>query len=830
MKDCDTHKTAFRTHEGHYEYLVMPFGLTNAPSTFQSLMNEVLRPFLRKFALVFFDDILVYSKTKEEHKEHLRKVLGALKKNHLVANQKKCSFGQKQLNYLGHIISEDGVAADPEKIEAMKNWNIPKDLKELRGFLGLTGYYRRFVRGYSKIAAPLTVLLKKDGFIWNEMGTEAFQNLKEAMISLPVLRVPDFNKMFVIETDASGKGLGAVLMQEGGPLAYMSKQLSPKYLNKSVYEKELMAIVFAIQKWRPYLLERSFEVHTDQRSLKYLTEQKAMGEDQQRWIAKLMGYNFTIRYKPGIENKAADALSRKYSYAAISTVTCQEWEGLEEELEKDPKWGETMQKMLIQPDKYPDYKRKGGLLYYKGRLILPKGSHRILIILKEYHDSAIGGHSGYFRTMKRISNLFFWVGMRTDIKDYIQGCDTCQRNKYQVLKPAGLLQPLPIPEQVWTDVSMDFIGGLPKSQGKDTILVVVDRLTKFSHFIPLAHPYNAKGVAEIFIQEVVRIHGFPKSIVSDRDSLFLSSFWSELFRLAGTKLKYSTAYHPQSDGQTEVVNRCLETYLRCLSGKKPRQWVKWLPWAEYWFNTNYHSSLKSTPYQALFGQSPPAIIRGDVSITSVDEVTKMTAERNEMLTELKENLARAQNLMKQQADKHRREEELEVGDQVFLKIQPYKMRSLAKRINQKLSPRFYGPYEISEKINKVAFRLRLPEGSRIHPVFHISLLKKVLKPTVAYQSLPDCLTEDCELQVRPEAVRDSRLNQEGKKEVLVHWHGLPDFEDSWEDIHMIRDQFPDFQLEDKLVLQGGGIDRDPASLSNQNRRFGRVYSKRPKID
>ncbi|CAH9111194.1 unnamed protein product, partial [Cuscuta epithymum] len=331
-------------------------------------------------------------------------------------------------------------------------------------------------------------------------------------------------------------------MQDGGPIAFMSKELSPKHLSKSVYEKELMAIVFAIQKWRPYLLGRKFEVHTDQRSLKYLTEQTIMGEDQQKWISKLMGYNFTIKYKPGCENKAADALSRKASFSALSIVNCQEWDGLEEELLTDPKCFDTIQRVISHPDHMAEFKLKNGLLYYKGRLMIPQNSPRINRILKEYHDSATGGHSGNFRTMKRISTLFYWVGMRKDIQQYVQKCEVCQRNKYQALKPAGLLQPLPIPEQIWTDISMDFIGGLPKAQGKDTVLVVVDRLTKFAHFIPLSHPYNAKGVAEVFIKEVVRLHGFPKSIVSDRDSIFLSSFWSELFRLAGTQLKYSTAY------------------------------------------------------------------------------------------------------------------------------------------------------------------------------------------------------------------------------------------------------------------------------------------------
>ncbi|CAH9138635.1 unnamed protein product [Cuscuta epithymum] len=731
MREEDRQKTAFRTHEGHYEYLVMPFGLTNAPSTFQALMNQVLRPYLRKFSLVFFDDILIYSKSRTDHKEHLRKVLQALNANQLVINSKKCSFGRSQLVYLGHIISGQGVAADPTKIEAMVQWPIPKDLKGLRGFLGLTGYYRRFVKGYSHIALPLTQLLKKDKFQWGPSATLAFEELKRRMTTLPVLATPDFDKVFILETDASGTGLGAVLMQEGRPIAYMSKELSKRNQQKSVYERELMAVVLAVQKWRPYLLGRPFEIHTDQKSLKFLTEQRLMGDEQQRWTSKLLGYNFTIRYKPGKENKAADSLSRIPYLKALSIVTCQEWEGLEEELKADLKCQGLIQKIISQPDQYKDYKISKGLLYYRGRLVLPSSSTRIPKILMEYHATAMGGHSGYFRTMKRISNLFYWQGMKKEIQKYVEGCAVCQTNKYQALKPSGLLQPLPIPNSIWTDITMDFIGGLPKSEGKDTILVVVDRLTKYAHIIALSHPFNAKEVAEVFTKEVVKTHGFPKTIVSDRDSIFMSSFWSEIFKLAGTQLKYSTAYHPQTDGQSEVVNRCLETYLRCLTGSKPRQWSKWLHWAEFWYNTNFHASLKQTPYQALFGQEPPAVIRGDVNLTTVEEVSRLTAQRNCMLDELKENLAKAQNQMRQQANQ----------------IQPYKLRSLAKRLNQKLSPRFYGPFEVMEKIGEVAFRLRLPEESRIHPVFHVSLLKKVISPTTFFQPLPKCLKEDLELQV-----------------------------------------------------------------------------------
>jgi hypothetical protein len=305
------HKTAFRTHNGHYEYLVMPFGLSNAPSTFQAIMNAIFRPHLRKFILVFFDDILIYSPTWEMHLHHVTQTLDILKQQQFYLKASKCAFGKQELEYLGHIVSHQGVKVDSNKIEAMVAWPQPANISELRGFLGLTGYYRKFVRNYGLIAWALTNLLKKGQFSWNAEAEEAFQTLKKAMTTTPILAMPNFNDTFIVETDASGNGIGAVLQQQGKPIAFMSRALGVSKCSWSTYAKEMLAVVEAICVWRPYLLGQHFIIQTDQRSLKYLLEQRITTPEQQKWVAKLLGYDYEIQYRPGRENSAADALSRR---------------------------------------------------------------------------------------------------------------------------------------------------------------------------------------------------------------------------------------------------------------------------------------------------------------------------------------------------------------------------------------------------------------------------------------------------------------------------------------------------------------------------------------
>jgi len=429
--EADIPKTAFRTHAGHYEFLVMPFGLTNAPSTFQSLMNHIFQPFLRKFILVFFDDILIYSPDMETHLTHLQKTLELLRKYQLFAKMTKCRFGCVEVEYLGHVVSARGVCADPGKIQAMVDWPHPTTIKALRGFLGLTGYYKKFIRGYGAIAAPLTAMLKKNSFSWSEPAQEAFVALKTAVTQAPVLALPNFSQPFLIECDASGVGIGVVLMQGKRPITFLSKALMGKALHMSTYEKELFALVTAIQKWRPYLLGRPFVVKTDQQSLKFLLEQKVGTPFQQKWITKLLGYDFVVEYKKGVENRVVDALSKKegweegLSLSLLSIPTASWVEDLKQQYTEDEGLKQLMEKWLNNDLDTCRYSLRDGLLLYKHKILLGGSPVLKSQVLQYVHSDLAAGHSGYDKTLQRARRDFYWHYMRKDVKNFIRECDVC---------------------------------------------------------------------------------------------------------------------------------------------------------------------------------------------------------------------------------------------------------------------------------------------------------------------------------------------------------------------------------------------------------------------
>nr|CAH66151.1 OSIGBa0097I11.3 [Oryza sativa] len=591
IREEDIPKTAFTTRYGLFECTVMSFGLTNAPAFFMNLMNKVFMEYLDKFVVVFIDDILIYSKTKEEHEEHLRLALEKLREHQLYAKFSKCEFWLSEVKFLGHVISSGGVAVDPGNVESVLSWKQPKTVSEIRSFLGLAGYYRRFIENFSKIARPMTRLLQKEvKYKWTEDCERSFQELKKRLVTAPVLILPDSRKGFQVYCDASRLGLGCVLMQEGKVVAYASRQLRPHENNYPTHDLELAAVVHALKIWRHYLYGNRTEIYTDHKSLKYIFTQPDLNMRQRRWLELIKDYDMEIHYHPGKTNVVADALCRK-SYCNMSEGRCLPWElcqeferlnlgivskGFVAALEAKPTLFDQIREAQVNDPDIQEIKknmRRGkaigyvedeqGTVWLGERICVPENKELKDTIMKEAHETLYSIHPGSTKMYQDLKQQFWWASMRREIAEYVALCDVCQRVKAEHQKPAGLLQPLKIPEWKWEEIGMDFITGLPRtSAGHDSIWVVVDRLTKVAHFIPVKTTYTGHKLAELYMARVVCLHGIPKKIVSDRGSQFTSKFWQKLQSELGTRLNFSTAYHPQTDGQTERVNQILEDMLR----------------------------------------------------------------------------------------------------------------------------------------------------------------------------------------------------------------------------------------------------------------------------
>ncbi|WVZ76697.1 hypothetical protein U9M48_024650 [Paspalum notatum var. saurae] len=513
IRPSDIPKTAFITRFGLYEYTVMSFGLTNAPAYFMNLMNKVFIEYHDKFVVVFIDDILIYSKTEKEHEEHLRLVLQKLREHKLYAKLSKCEFWLDQMPFLGHIVSKGGIMVDPSKISSVMDWKVPEVVKEVRGFLGLAGYYRRFIESFSRIAKPMTSLLEKGvPFIWTKERQAAFDELKKRLTTAP----------------------------EGKVIAYASRQLRKHEVNYPTHDLELAAVVHALKIWRHYLFGNRCEIYTDHKSLKYIFTQNELNMRQRRWLELIKDYDLEIHYHPGKANVVADALSRK-SYVNMAVAfqmpleLCAEFESLN----------------------LGFVHHTTGTVWYKNRICVPDVDSIKKLILSEAHDTAYSIHPGSTKMYHDLKERFWCYGMKRGAAEYVGVCDTCQRVKAKHQRPAGLLQPLRIPEWKWEEISMDFIVGLPRIQkGYNSIWVVVDRFTKVAHFIHVNTTYSGA----------------------------------------------STANHPQTDGLTKRTNQILEDMLRACAIQYRTSWDKSLPYAEFSYNNSYQASLKKSPFEALYGR------------------------------------------------------------------------------------------------------------------------------------------------------------------------------------------------------------------------------------
>lgn len=524
-----------------------------------------------------------------------------------------------------------------------------------------------------------------------------------------------------------------------------------------------------------------------------MTDQRHHTDWQRKALTKLMELHYTIQYKKGVNNGAADALSRKAPASselfAISTVQPLWLSLVERSYVEDARAQSLLQQLAVAPGSVEEYTLENGILRHRNRVWIGSDAALQKQIISAFHDSPQGGHSGFPVTYRKLLSLFSWPGMKSMVHEYVRSYRICQQAKPERLPPAGLLQPLPVPSAPWEMATMDFIEGLPHSNQFSCILVVVDKQTKYAHFIPLRHPYTASKIAELFVDNVYKLHGMPGSLVSDHDPVLTSTFWQAVFRATGTQLRLSTANHPETDGQTERVNQSIECYLRCFISAHPQQWSKWLSLCEFWYNTNWHASTGKTPFELLYGRHPRYFgICASDQIAPVD-VQVWLQERALVLDSVQQHLLRMQQHMNAQADKHRTERSFEVSDEVFLRLQPYIQSSVARRANHKLAFKFFGPFRVLARVGAVAYRLELAPSSRVHPVFHVSQLKACIGDRPVTSALP---AHDAVFQV-PMRVLRQRQQQRGARSVtqaLVQWSGTAEADATWEDLEQLRQAFP----------------------------------------
>ncbi|KAF1315298.1 Pol protein, partial [Globisporangium splendens] len=627
-----------------WEWLVMPQGLKNAPATFNRLVMHLLRPH-RAYAPSYFDDIFVHSRAEgglsvvDVHKRHLRSVLQCLRDNSLYCNLKKCIFGASEIPILGCYVGKAGVRADPEKIKAIADWPIPKNVKDLRKWLGLANYLHKYSHNYAARVRPLTHLLKKDvEWDWTNDVMNAFIDVKESLVRAPVLALPDHTKAFSVVCDASDFAIGCALMQKDDDghervVSYQSRLLKAAEKNYPVHDKELLAIKYALLKFRVHLLGATpFVVYTDHASLRTAINSPHLSQRMARWLAFFSEFNFRVEYKPGKENVLADALSRRPDYESsvddssdalclertpdlmhlsISRVQTKLKDNIQSLYAKDDECrlliahfdGSSKESLPAKLEsKLARFSYHDGLLWHRlsnfdyPRVYVPHDQDLKLSILHEFHDAPASGHLRREKTFLQVSNVFWWPHQYKWVANCVRSCEQCQR-----VKPAGKnkapLHPLPIPQDCWKSVGMDFVFGFPEDKARNTgVVVFVDRLSKMVHVAPVRKHVTAQETVCLFLEHVFRYHGLPESIVSDRDPRFTAAFWRELFRLLGTDLALSTADHPETDGQTERVNRVVEDILRSITVDHPRDWSRWLPYAEFAINSSEHASTAVTPF------------------------------------------------------------------------------------------------------------------------------------------------------------------------------------------------------------------------------------------
>jgi hypothetical protein len=845
----DEDLTTFRTSFGSYKYRVLPFGLANGPATFQEYINSVLWDCLGIYASAYLDDIMIWSQSREEHIKHLRIVIRKLREAGLYADITKCEFFVTETKFLGVIVSTEGLRMDPEKVKTIADWQRPRDnnVTDIRSFLGFCNFYRRFIKGYSRLTRSLNALTKTGvPWVWSDNCELAFNLLKEAITSAPILRHFDRKKTAFVECDASDWVYSGILSQENDegvlhPVAFFSKKMIPAELNYEIYDKELLAIVRCFEEWRPELEgtadDLPIQVLTDHKNLAYFMDTKKLTRRQARWALTLSKYNFKIAYRPGVQNGKADALTRRPgdipnnqdlddrqramlqtllpderlgpgvrdSATAVVQIAPIRTAGLrdirpEDGDEDEERLPDCLLQDYIKKAQSNDHFTKkvleciengdrthpyialahcevvDGVLYFNNKVYVPERARREL--LQEIHEQPAIGHAGEGRTLWLIQRYYYWPNMMGYISKYIRNCTTCRRAKPNQEKHQGLLQPLAPVDRPWRQVTMDFVTGLPLCQGYNAVLMVVDTFTKERHYIPCfwgKKGTSAKATARLLLQHVWRIHGLFDFQISDRGTQFASKVFAELCDFLCIKAKMSTAWHPPTDGQSEIANKEMERYLRSFCNYQQDDWVDWLPMAEFAANANKSATTGVSPFFANKGYEPRMSF--DVTTRPKEEDSQnMATKLTELWKYLQGQIAVANERMAWHANKKRKPApRYNVGDKVYINAKNFR----TARPSHKLEDKFMGPWTILRKVHENAYKIDLPEYFKVNPVFNVDLLQLDPNDPVRNQrqAPQGPIVIDGEQEWEVQQIKDSRLNR-GKLEYQVDWKNQPR-DDEW---------------------------------------------------
>nr|WPV71156.1 MAG: replicase [Ips erranti-like virus 3] len=778
MDQRDKEKTAFSTGNGLWHFNVMPFGLCNAPATFERLMETVLRGLTWKTCLVYLDDIIIMGKTFEEHLQNVEEIFKKFRGANLKLNPKKCSFFQEEVEYLGHVISSKGVKTDPKKTEAVKNWPVPKDKHELRSFLGLCSYYRRFVRGFADIARPLHKLTENNQpFEWTTTCQEAMEELKVTLCSPPVLAFPRPGEEFIVDADASNIGLGGVLSQiqdgEERVIAYFSKSLSKPERNYCVTRKELLAVVKTVEQFHKYLYGQRFRLRTDHASLKWLFQFKNPEGQIARWLQRLQEYDFQIEHRKGRLHGNADAVSRRPCVEgcnhckrleiaefgkpcrriALKNDIAWDRENLAADQREDPDLGQIInwkergerpnweeisaksptlkgywalwESLIIDGDllkrkwESPDGKEE------RLQVVLPR--NRVSDVLKEAHNGIGGGHFGINKTLNKVRERFYWLQSRSDVEDWCRRCADCFSSKGPKTRSRGCMKQYNVGAP-FERIAVDVAGPFPKTNsGNRYVLVAMDYFSKWPEVYAIPNQ-EAATVAEVLVDNFFCRFGVPRELHSDQGRNFESAVFTEVCDRLGIKKTRTTPLHPQSDGMVERFNRTLDNYLRTVVDNNQTDWDQHIPLFLMAYRSAVHDSTGKTPASVVFGRElrlPMDLLFGrpEEPPASCDSYSEKLAQRLHVIhEEVRQKLKFASDRLKTRYDKRANSSGFQAGDQVWLYNPARK-----KGKSPKLQRSWEGPYDVIKRLNDVVYRIQRGHRAKMK-IVHLDRLAPYRPP------------------------------------------------------------------------------------------------------